>query len=227
MNEELTIAIEQLRLYRSQRTWFIPILLDPITPPDRSIGAGESLRDLQWVDLSKNWDQGIELILNAVLPVRVRAIGVSLLGGIITPNQAQISGIGIGSCEDEVKTALGSPLRVEKEEIESRLEYKQFPEGPGKRYFFKGIQLITLGGRVLHLFCRSPMYKTTSGLSVGDSLFKVFATHGVGERYDDSKGVDALVYSVENSEITMLFRFESNRVKVIEIGILIFTITQC
>lgn len=60
MNEELTLAIEELRLRSTDRAWFIPVLLDPCEVPDRSIGGGESLRDLQWVDLSENWDTGIE-----------------------------------------------------------------------------------------------------------------------------------------------------------------------
>src|SRR4051812_24116869 len=52
MNEELVLAIEELRQRPTTRAWFVPVLLSKCEVPDRSIGAGESLRDLQWVDLS-------------------------------------------------------------------------------------------------------------------------------------------------------------------------------
>ncbi len=51
MNEELTVAIEELRLRPTDRAWFIPVLLDDCEVPDRSIGAGETLRTLQWIKL--------------------------------------------------------------------------------------------------------------------------------------------------------------------------------
>lgn len=63
MNEELTLAIEELRLRPTDRTWFISVLLDHCEVPGRFIGGGESLRDLQWVDLSENWEAGIERIV--------------------------------------------------------------------------------------------------------------------------------------------------------------------
>lgn len=52
MNEELTLAIEELRLRPTNRSWFIPVTFSPNAVPDRDIGAGETLRDLQWVNLS-------------------------------------------------------------------------------------------------------------------------------------------------------------------------------
>jgi hypothetical protein len=68
MNEELTLAIEELRQHPANRVWFIPVLLDSSEVPDRPIGAGESLQDLHWVDLSKNWDAGIERIVKVIRP---------------------------------------------------------------------------------------------------------------------------------------------------------------
>lgn len=60
MNEELALAIDELRLRPMDRAWFIPVRLDQCEVPDRLIGGGESLRDLQWLDLSENWETGIE-----------------------------------------------------------------------------------------------------------------------------------------------------------------------
>jgi len=69
MNEELTLAIEELRKYPTSRTWFIPVLLNECEVPDRNIGAGETLRDLQHVKLYKDWDTGIQRILSVIKPI--------------------------------------------------------------------------------------------------------------------------------------------------------------
>lgn len=60
MNEELTIAVEQLRLMTEDRAWFIPVILSKCPLPNRSIGAGQTLEDLQWVSLAEDWSGGIE-----------------------------------------------------------------------------------------------------------------------------------------------------------------------
>jgi hypothetical protein len=59
MNEEIAIAIEELRQRPTDQAWFIPILLDDADIPSRSIGAGDTLRSLQWVRLNDNWSDGI------------------------------------------------------------------------------------------------------------------------------------------------------------------------
>ena len=71
MNEELTLAIEELRKRPVNRSWFIPIIFDNNSVPDRDVGAGESLHDFQWVDLSSgpgksSWSKGIRKIVNLV-----------------------------------------------------------------------------------------------------------------------------------------------------------------
>lgn len=66
MNEELILAIEELRKRSSDRVWFIPIRLSPCQIPDRSIGAGETVNSLQSVDLFDNWEEGISRILKVV-----------------------------------------------------------------------------------------------------------------------------------------------------------------
>ncbi|MFX0206134.1 MAG: toll/interleukin-1 receptor domain-containing protein, partial [Candidatus Hodarchaeota archaeon] len=66
MNEELTIAIEELRKIPTNRSWFIPVLLSDCEIPDRTIGAGETLRDIQFVPLYRDWDVGIHDIINVI-----------------------------------------------------------------------------------------------------------------------------------------------------------------
>jgi hypothetical protein len=66
MNEELTLAIEELRQYDSRREWFIPVLLSECEVPNRSIGAGETLKDIQHVPLYEDWEDGIKRILSVI-----------------------------------------------------------------------------------------------------------------------------------------------------------------
>lgn len=66
MNEELTLAIEELRLRPTDRTWFIPVLLNEGAIPDREIGGGANLRDVQAADLSGDWDAGLAQIIHVL-----------------------------------------------------------------------------------------------------------------------------------------------------------------
>jgi hypothetical protein len=62
MNEELTLAIDELRQRPTDRTWFVPVILPGGTVPARSISSIETLRDLQWVNLGGDWDAGVGTI---------------------------------------------------------------------------------------------------------------------------------------------------------------------
>ena len=66
MNEELTLAIEELRKRSTDTTWFIPVRVSDCEIPDRNIGAGETLRDLQYVDLHEDWNRGIRTIVSVI-----------------------------------------------------------------------------------------------------------------------------------------------------------------
>jgi len=46
VNEELVLAIEELRRRPINRTWFIPVILTECAISDRPIGGGETLRDI-------------------------------------------------------------------------------------------------------------------------------------------------------------------------------------
>jgi hypothetical protein len=50
-NEELALAVEQLRLRRPDRPWLIPVRLDDCPVPDIDIGAGRTLASIQRADL--------------------------------------------------------------------------------------------------------------------------------------------------------------------------------
>ena len=66
MNTELTIAIDKLRERHHDQAWFIPVKLNECEIPDRSIGGGETLRDLQYIELHKDWDVGIRTIASQI-----------------------------------------------------------------------------------------------------------------------------------------------------------------
>lgn len=68
MNEELTLAIDILRQRPIDQSWFLPVKLSECDIPDRDIGAGETLEALQYVELHKDWDAGIQSILDVIQP---------------------------------------------------------------------------------------------------------------------------------------------------------------
>ncbi len=50
-NEELTLAVEQLRLRRPDEPWLIPVRFDDCKIPDRDLGGGRTLASIQRADL--------------------------------------------------------------------------------------------------------------------------------------------------------------------------------
>ena len=65
-NEELVLAIEELRLRPANRIWLIPVLLSECKVPDRDIGGVRRWISIQWAALYQNWDEGIGRILKAI-----------------------------------------------------------------------------------------------------------------------------------------------------------------
>jgi TIR domain len=71
MNEELTLAVDELRERPSDKTWFIPILINQTRVPSRRISSVEDLSDLQATRLYEDWNAGINKILR-VLRMTIR-----------------------------------------------------------------------------------------------------------------------------------------------------------
>ena len=59
MNEELGLAIEELRQVGHSRVWFVPILLNHCDIPDVEIGRNETLKDLQYVATSRELERWV------------------------------------------------------------------------------------------------------------------------------------------------------------------------
>lgn len=73
-NEELLLAIEELRLRPPGRPWLIPVRLDDCSMPSCDLGGGRTLDSLQRVDLfGDDWEVRVERLVAAVL----RIVGVA------------------------------------------------------------------------------------------------------------------------------------------------------
>ncbi|WP_192581072.1 toll/interleukin-1 receptor domain-containing protein [Micromonospora noduli] len=68
MNEELLVAVEELRLRPRHRRWFLPVTLGAHVVPDAPIGPGETLNDLQQVSLIDDWDTAVARLAAAMTP---------------------------------------------------------------------------------------------------------------------------------------------------------------
>jgi hypothetical protein len=69
-NEELILAIDQLRQRSPDVPWLIPIRLDKCQIPDRDIGAGRTLNSLQRVDLfGERADESSERLVKTILRI--------------------------------------------------------------------------------------------------------------------------------------------------------------
>ena len=69
MNEELIIAIEEVRLRPVTSSWLIPVLLSPCEVPELQLGMGATLQSLQFVKLYEDWDGGVRRIADVIAPV--------------------------------------------------------------------------------------------------------------------------------------------------------------
>jgi hypothetical protein len=73
-NEEILLAIEQLRLRRPDVPWLIPVRFDDCEIPDRDIGGGRTLASIQRVDLfGDKREVGIARLLTVILRILGRS----------------------------------------------------------------------------------------------------------------------------------------------------------
>jgi hypothetical protein len=66
MNDELNIAIDEIRQRPDDAVFFIPIKLDRCDVPYFLIRSGKTLKDYQFVELYKDWDKGVRNIARVV-----------------------------------------------------------------------------------------------------------------------------------------------------------------
>ena len=73
MREELKVAIEELHRRPVDKAWFILVKLNECEIPDIDIGGGETLRDIQYIDLHRNWEAGIQRLVDTISVTSVDA----------------------------------------------------------------------------------------------------------------------------------------------------------
>lgn len=69
LEEELNLAIDELQRRKANTSWFIPVVLDKdINIPNRRIGGGRMLNDIQRLDLSENWEENVQKLAKTIHP---------------------------------------------------------------------------------------------------------------------------------------------------------------
>lgn len=66
MLEELNLAIEELRMRPKNRVWFLPVKLEECEIPDWEIGGGETLHDIQYLELYSDWSKGVSILASII-----------------------------------------------------------------------------------------------------------------------------------------------------------------
>ena len=66
MNEELRLAVNELRMMAPGRQWFIPALLEPCEVPELLVDAVTSLKDLQYLDFTHDWNAAMAKLIGVV-----------------------------------------------------------------------------------------------------------------------------------------------------------------
>jgi hypothetical protein len=76
MNEELHIACEQSSNEGRNNGWLIPVQLSECEIPPIPVADGQTLRDIQWVQLYPDWNTGIWKLIQIVRPVPSELKGI-------------------------------------------------------------------------------------------------------------------------------------------------------
>ena len=83
-NEELLLAIEQLRLRRPDDPWLIPVRFDDCDMPDLEIGGGRTLTSIQRADLfGVQRDAGIARLVSAIMRILGQRSDLSVRGQLV------------------------------------------------------------------------------------------------------------------------------------------------
>lgn len=121
MNQELVLAIEELRQRSMYQAWFIPIKLNECDIPDMDVGAGKTLRSYHWAEMYQDWESGINRILSTIRPndgtIIVNKSEFSQILGRVYRNIHEIQGMAsilkFGHLREESVTSLGNRIASE------------------------------------------------------------------------------------------------------------------
>lgn len=173
MNEELTLAIDELRQRPTDQSWFLPVMLNECDIPDRNIGAGDSLRSIQCVPLYRDWDGGVAKILAVIQPA---SAAVFSLTRQLSDTSARVrirAADNLGQMGKLAEQALPSLMRLLDDENETVSAAAAAALGrigvPEKRMIFK---LLSITGDDGHPYYPS-MHASSSLVSIGAAAVPV------------------------------------------------------
>lgn len=201
-NEELTLAIDELRRRPTDRTWFIPLRIDECSLPERTISGTEQLSDIERVDFPDlGWTRAVEKLLRA-LEVENPSLDIEPQAGTFAPD------VSVGGQSDNTQ-----PTRTTNE---SRLEYGKFKG----RITEKGNYVLEGVVRIIPSHGRASIWIQAVGPTVRRLVLNLAETGTVSnysERYgegiasvslDDAKGLFYIkVVMVSEGSVQIMYRF--------------------
>jgi len=131
MNEELMLAVDELRQYSIERPWFIPALLSECNVPAINIGGGQTLLDFQWVNLYSDWDSGIQKLLRVLKSEEIEEIKRNIDDWGYSYTSKQVRSDHVRAKNDELA------YLEEVEELKKKYGVLYNPLNLGKRYLGK------------------------------------------------------------------------------------------
>jgi hypothetical protein len=66
MNEEIRLAVAELRLMPPDQPWFIQVKLEPCKPPEFDIDAVHTSSGLQYIDFTQSWEIGMANLIKTI-----------------------------------------------------------------------------------------------------------------------------------------------------------------
>jgi len=87
MNEELLTAVEELRIRPLERSWFLPILLSDCKVPNIKITPTETLNDIHYIALYKDFESGIQKLIYTISPKFISKKITKLLLDLISEDE--------------------------------------------------------------------------------------------------------------------------------------------
>jgi glycogen debranching enzyme len=185
-NEELTLAVEQLRLRRPDDPWLIPVRFDECEIPDRDIGGGRTLSSIQRADLfGDRSGDGAARLVGAILRIlqgnSVTAAAPAAQPGPIQAAEASGMSASPRSAGNSLRSAAAVPAQAAVEaalpEIRGRRRIVQGPEKLEK-WLGRAPQLessaeswtVTYEGSIVDLaaLCSSPVLAAGDNQPTGD-----------------------------------------------------------
>lgn len=128
----------------------------------------------------------------------------------IQARQFKLGDLSIGSKEADIRRLFGTPLGVANEPSDA-------PGEVVRTYTYDGVALLVVDGEIANIRCTTPRHATPDGIRVGESIERVVALLGVGEKIATSPEESTLRYHVAGSDCYLVLRLKERKVTEIEL----------